>query len=138
MSLLTRIVMPVATEADAEQTCAALEPHLDEVSSVLAVHVIEKGGGGIDKAPLAKREEDAAEILGIVEETLGENADVETKTAYGTDVVETLFETAEGAEATALVFVAREGGRLVRLLSGDTSMRLVTEGTMPVVALPSR
>ena len=138
MSLLTRIVMPVATEADAEHTWARVEQHLDEGSRGHAERGIGQGGGGIDKARLAKREEDAAESVGIVEETRGENADVERKTAYGTDVVETLFESAEGAEATALVFVAREGGRLVRLLSGDTSMRLVTEGTMPVVALPSR
>ena len=136
MSLLDRAVVPVATVEDADSTCSALEPHLEDVSSVLAVHVIEKGGGSVDKAPLAKRQADAEEVLERVEDALGDAVAVETKTVYGTDVVEALFETAEDADATAIVFVPRSGGRIVRLLSGDTAMRLVTEGTVPVVALP--
>ena len=136
MSLLDRVVVPVATVEDADTTCSALKPHLGDASSVLAVHVIEKGGGSIDKAPLGKRQSDAEEVLERVETALGDGVAVETKTAYGTDVVETLFETAEEADATAIVFVPRSGGRIVRLLSGDTAMRLVTEGTIPVIALP--
>lgn len=75
-------------------------------------------------------------MLERVETTLDGTVTVETKTAYGTDAVETLFETAEDTSATAIVFVPRSGGRLARLLSGDTAMRLVTGGTIPVVALP--
>lgn len=136
MSILQRIVVPVVTPEDAQETCRALEPHLDEVDTVIAVHIIEKGGGTIDKAPLSKREEDAEEILGIVEDRLRDEVAVDTRTVYDTDVVDGIFDAVTDADATSVVFVSREGGRLVRLLSGDTSTRIVSEATVPVVALP--
>ena len=137
MTLLQRVVVPVATEEDAAETCAALSPYVGEIEDVVAVHVIEKAGGGIDKAPLEKRQEDAEAILDVVEDALADDVSVERDTAYGTDVVETLLAEADRHDATAVAFVAREGSRLVRLLSGDTSIRLVTEATLPVVALPN-
>jgi nucleotide-binding universal stress UspA family protein len=136
MPLMDRIVLPVATPEDARETCRALEPHLDEVDVVVAVHVIEKGGGSMDKAPLEKREEDAEEILGIVEDRLRDEVAVDTRVVYDTDVVDGIFGAADDADATSVVFVSREGGRLVRLLSGDTATRIVSEATIPVVALP--
>ena len=136
MSILQRVVVPIATEEDAEGTCAALNPYLDEVETVIAVHVIEKGGGGIDKAPLDKRKEDAAEILDVATELLGDRVDTETRVAYGTDVVETLFDAADEANATALAFRPRGGSRIVRLLSGDTASKLVTDPHLPVISLP--
>lgn len=137
MTLLQRVVVPVATEEDAAETCAALSPYVGEIEDVVAVHVIEKAGGGIDKAPLEKRQEDAEDILDVVEDALADDVSVERDTAYGTDVVETLLAESDRHDATAVAFVAREGSRLVRLLSGDTSIRLVTEATLPVVALPN-
>ncbi|WP_225333320.1 universal stress protein [Halomicrobium urmianum] len=136
MTLLDHVLVPVASEADAEATVAALAPHLDEVSRVTAVHVIEKGGGAIDKAPLEKRREDAAEYLAVVEVRLGADVAVDTRTDYGTDVVVTLFEAAEDVGATALVFRPRSGSRIVRLLTGDTATRLTTDPAVPVVSLP--
>ena len=136
MTLLSRVVVPVATEDDARSTCAALEPHLDEIEQVIAVHVIEKAGGGIDKAPLEKRREDAAEMLATVDSLLGGRVSVDTRVAFGTDVVSTLFEEADDTNATAVAFAPRSGGRLTRFLSGDTATRIVTEAELPVVALP--
>lgn len=136
MSILERTVLPVATEEDAERTCSTLGPLLEEVDGVVAVHVIEKAGGAPDKAPMEKREADAEAIFDVVEDRLGDRVPVETELVYGTDVVDALFEIAEAVDASAIAFRAREQGRLTRLLSGDTSTRLVTEATVPVVALP--
>lgn len=136
MTLLDHVLLPVATESDAEETCAALEPYLDEVQRVTAVHVVEKGGGAIDKAPLAKRREDAAEFLAVVDSRLGDRVAVDTRTAFGTDVVDALFDAAADAGASAIVFRPRGGSRIVRLLSGDTASDLVTEPAIPVIALP--
>ena len=136
MSILQRVVVPIATEEDAEGTCPALKPYLGEVETVIGVHVIEKGGGGIDKAPLDKRKEDAAEILGVATELLGDRVDTETRIAYGTDVVETLFDAADEANATAIAFRPRGGSRIVRFLSGDTASKLVTDPRLPVISLP--
>ena len=136
MSILQRVVVPVATEEDAEVTCAALNPYLDEVEMVIGVHVIEKAGGGIDKAPLEKREEDAAAILELAESTLRDTVAVETRVAYGTSVAETLFDEAAEANATALAFCPRGGNRFVQILAGDTASKLVTSPRLPVVSLP--
>lgn len=136
MSMLDHVLIPIASEDDATVTCAALAPHLDDVERVTAVHVIEKAGGAIDKAPIGKRREDAAEYLAIVETSLGDQVAVDTRTAFGTDVVETIFDQAADVGATAIAFCPRGGGRIVRLLTGDVATRLVTDPDLPVVSLP--
>ncbi len=136
-SLLRRVVLPVATEDDVRATLAAFRPYLPAVESVIAVHVIEKAGGAPDKAPLEKRETDAANILAIVESQIDGDVPVETKVAYGTDVVDTLFEMAMDVNASAIVFRPRGGSRLIRLVTSDTSTRLITDPPLPVIALPA-
>lgn len=137
MSLLNHVLVPVASEQDVETTCTALEPYLDEIERVTAIHVIEKAGGGIDKAPIAKRREDAAEYLAIVDARLSDEVAVDTRTAFGTDVVETIFDEAAAVSATAIGVCPRGSSRIVRLLSGDTAARLVTDPELPVVSLPT-
>jgi nucleotide-binding universal stress UspA family protein len=138
MILFDHVVIPVASEDDAVATCSSLEPYLDDIERVTAVHVIEKAGGAPDKAPLEKRREDAAEFLAIVDTRIGHSVAVDTRTVYETDVVERLFETADEVGASALAFRARGGSRVVRLLAGDTASRLVTDPPIPVVSLPSQ
>lgn len=135
MELLGHVVVPIADARDAAATTAALSPYLDDVRSVTALHVVEKGGGTVDKAPMEKRLADAVGFLSTVESRLGGEVTVETRVEFGTDVAETIVETALDAGATAIAFRPRGGGRLVRLLSGDTAMRLVTDAELPVVAL---
>ena len=132
-----RIVVPAADPDDAERTATALAPRLDPTSTVIFVHVIEKAGGGIDKAPLESRKEYAQKVFdrarGPLEAT---EATVETELLYGTDVVETIFEGADEWDADAIAFIPREGSRITELLTGDVSRRLVREASIPVVALP--
>jgi len=137
MVMLDHVLLPVASEDDARASSAALEPYLDEIERVTAVHVVEKAGGAPDKAPLEKRQSDAAEFLAVVESRLASDVAFDARIHYGTDVVETLFAAADDVGATALAFRARGGSRLVRLLSGDTATKLVTEPTIPVISLPN-
>lgn len=131
------LLVPVASEADADVTCAALEPYLDDVERVSAIHVIEKAGGAMDKAPLEKRQADAEEIFAAVESAIDHRVVVESDRYYGTDVAETIFDAATEAGADAIAFRARGGSRIARLLSGDLSTELVTDPTIPVVSLPA-
>lgn len=131
------VVVPVASEPDADATCAALAPYLADLERVTAVHAIEKAGGAPDKAPMEKRRSDAAEFLAVVESRLASDVAVDTETVFGTDVVDALFDAALDANADAVVFRPRGGSRIVRLLSGDTATRLVTHPPIPVVSLPS-
>lgn len=136
MVQFNHVLIPVATANDARATCTALEPYLDSVETVTAVHVIEKAGGAADKAPLEKRQQDGLEILSMVESILDSESTVETDVIYGTDVVETIFDAAVDADAEAVVFRARGGSRIVQLLAGDTTRKLVTDPVVPVVSLP--
>ena len=136
MKLGTHLVIPIASEADATATCEALEPYLEEVERITAIHVIKKAGGTLDKASPELRREEAEVYLSIVESRLADLVTVETEIAYGTDVVETIFEQATTVNATAVAFRARGGSRILRLLTGDKSSRLITEPDIPVVSLP--
>lgn len=136
MGLFQHVLVPVASEDDVTATCAALEPFLDDLDRVTAVHVIEKSGGGIDKAPLEKRKADASSFLAAVEERLADAVAVDTGTYFGTDVVDTLFEAAAERDADAIAFRARGGSRIARVLAGDLASKLVTDPAVPVVSLP--
>ncbi|VTT87756.1 Universal stress protein [Halorubrum sp. DM2] len=131
VDLLAHALLPVANEDDALATARALEPYDPE--RVTALHVVEKGDGVPDKTPVEQSEELAAESYAAVRSVFPDAAE---HTAYGRDVVEEIFEAADAVGATAIVYRAREGNRLVQLLSGDLSTKLVSGAPVPVVALP--
>jgi nucleotide-binding universal stress UspA family protein len=131
--ILNRVCIPVADPDDARRTCRALRRY--DPGSVVAVHVIEKAGGAVDKASVEQREERADDIFAAVEESL-DGFDVETDLRYGTDVTESIFEAAADHDASAIVFSPRGGSRWVRLLTGDVALDLVTQTDRPVIVLP--
>ncbi|WP_254279030.1 universal stress protein [Haloarcula marina] len=129
--LLDRVLVPVASEDDARTSARALARH--DFGEAVFVHVVEKAGGAPDKAGVEQRELEAEEMFEAAEAVLG---DVATDIYYGTDVVETIFDAAEDIDATAVVLTPRGGNRLLRLITGDVALRMVTENERPVVVLP--
>jgi len=132
--LLDRIVVPIASDDDAEATARALEGH--EFGAALAVHVVEKAGGAPDKAGVEQREEAARDAFAALRDHLADDADVETDIRYGTDVADAIFGAADDYDATAIVITPRGGSRWIQLLTGDVALSLVTETDRPVVVLP--
>lgn len=137
-TLLTRVVLPVASIEDAETTCESVLPRLrDRGSDVLAVHVIEKAGGAPDKASVEQRENRARDIFAVVEEALAESGiELETKILYGTDVAGTILGAADEFDASAIVFTPRGSSRWLKLLTGDTASGLMDSSDRPVIVLP--
>ena len=129
--LLAHVILPVADEEDALRTAAALEPYRPE--RVTALHVVEKGGGVPDKTPVEQSEELAEESYAAVRTVF---PDADERTAYGRDVVEEIFEAADEVGASAIAYRSRGGSRIIQFLSGDRSLKLVTDGDRPVIALP--
>lgn len=129
--LLGHALLPVANEDDALATARALEPY--DPDRVTALHVVEKGEGVPDKTPVEQSEELAAESYAAVRSVF---PDAEEHTAYGRNVAEEIFDAVDAVGATAIVYRARGGNRLMRFLSGDLSTKLVTDAPVPVVALP--
>jgi nucleotide-binding universal stress UspA family protein len=129
--LLEHALLPLAHREDAVRTASALEPYHPE--RVTALHVVEKGEGVPDKTPVGQSEELAEEVYEAVRTVF---PDAASHTAYSRDVVDAIFEAAEEVDASAIAYQTRGGGRLARFLSGDPSLKLVTESDRPVVALP--
>ena len=132
-SLLARPLLAVANAPDARASARALAPYVDDSQRVVAVTVVEKAGGAPDKAPMEEVEAEAERAFDAIRDVLGP---IETDLRYGVDVVETIIEAGREHDASAIVFTPRSGGRLVRLLTGDVALSLVTESDRPVVALP--
>lgn len=136
--LLTRVLLPVASEADAEATCDALFDQLTDIDTIIATHVIEKAGGGIDKASVEQRQENAEAIFDIVDERCrGSEVNVEHRILYGTDVTETILEGADDEDASVVVFTPRGSSRWIDLLTGDVAYSLITDTDRPILVLPS-
>ncbi|MFP8888794.1 universal stress protein [Natrialbaceae archaeon A-CW2] len=131
------ILVPAADPDDGEATARALAPRLGPESEILIVHVIEKGGGAPDKAPLESRKEYAQQVFGRTRAPLEDTgATIETEILYGTDVVETIYESGAERKAEAVAFVPRKANRLMEMLSGNTTRRMIREATLPVIVLP--
>jgi nucleotide-binding universal stress UspA family protein len=130
--LLAHILVPVAHEEDAQKTAHALEPY--NPTHVTALHVVEKGEGVPDKTPVEQSEELAEESYKAIRAVF---PDADSHTSYGRDVVKAIFEAATEVDASAIAFRSRGGNRIMQFLSGDLSLRLVTEAEKPVIALPS-
>ncbi|WP_436901667.1 universal stress protein [Halovenus halobia] len=129
--LLEHVLLPLANKEDAVRTASALEPYQPE--RVTALHVVEKGEGVPDKTPVEQSEAVAEDVYEAVRTVF---PDADEHTAYSRDVVEAIFEAAEDIDASAIAYQTRGGSRLVKFLSGDTGLELVTESDRPVIALP--
>ncbi len=129
--LLDHVLLPVANEDDALATATALEPY--DPAHVTTLHVVEKGGGVPDKSPVEQSEELAAESYAAVRSVF---PDADDHTAYGRNVAREIFDAADAVGASAIAYRSRGGGRLMQFLSGDLSLKLVTNADIPVIALP--
>lgn len=129
--MLEHVLVPVAHEEDALATARALKPYDPE--KVTALHVVEKGGGVPDKTPVEQSEQLAEESYAAVRTVFPE---ADEHTAYGRDIAAKIFEAAERVGASAIVYRSRGGNRLMKFLSGDISLKLITNADRPVIALP--
>ena len=129
--LLAHVLLPVAHEEDALATATALEPY--QPNHVTALHVVEKGSGVPDKTPVEQSEDVAEESYAAVRTVF---PDADDHTVYARDVVSAIFDAAEEVDASAIAYRSRGGNRLLQFLSGDRSLKLVTQASVPVIALP--
>lgn len=129
--ILSHVLLPVAHEEDALKTATALEPY--EPERVTALHVVEKGEGVPDKTPVEQSEEVATESYAAVHRVF---PDADEHTAYARDVAGAILNAADEVDASAIVYRSRGGNRIMQFLSGDLSLKLITNSNCPVIALP--
>lgn len=129
--LLSQVLIPVANEEDARKTATQLAAYEPEAVTVL--HVVEKGNGAPDKTPVEYSERVAQDAFDAVREVF---PNAEKATAYDRKIVDAIFKTAEDVDASAIAYRSRGGSRIMHFLSGDMSIKLVTNADRPVIALP--
>jgi len=134
------VVVPVASPEDAATTVDALAPRVTgSDSTVVAVHVIEKAGGGPDKASVAQREQYAADVFEVVADGFdGTGVTFETDLRYGVDIAASIIGAAYDHDATGIIFTPRGGSRWRKLLTGDVTHNLVRDSDVPILVLPDR
>jgi nucleotide-binding universal stress UspA family protein len=138
-NLLELVVVPVASEADAETTMDAVLPRVREAGgSVVAVHVVEKGGGTMDKASVEQRELFAEDVFAVVEDACADaGVACETDLRFAEEVVNGIFTAANDHGASAVAFTPRESNRWLDLLAGDHARDIVKRAELPVVVFPA-
>ena len=128
--LATHLTVPVTNADDARATARPLKEY--QHAEVAIVHVVEKAGGALDKLSLEQAEELAQESFAAFREFM---PDVEVELVYDENVVGGIVDLAVEVNASATAFRPRGGSRLVQLLTGDKTLKLVTSSDLPVVAL---
>lgn len=135
--LLSKIVVPVASEADAVATYESLNPYVSPDTRIHLINIIQKAGGAPDKAGVEQRQEVAADAFESFEyRARADDIPVETEIVYATDVAEGIWDVADSVDASAIVFRSRGGGRIVDFLSGGVRTQLIQESDWPVIVLP--
>jgi nucleotide-binding universal stress UspA family protein len=129
--LMSHPLVPVADEADARATARALEPYAPD--RVTVANVVEKGDGVPDKTPVEQSERVATAAVEAFRERF---PSADHRVVYDRDVVGAILDLADEIDASAVAFRPRGGSRLVQFLSGDKTLRFVTESDRPVVAVP--
>lgn len=137
-SLFESILVPIASEEDADASARAVIPYLESAGGAATlVYVVEKAGGAPDKASVEQREQYAEKLFDVARETAaGSDIAFESTVAYGTDVAETIIDQANDLGASAIVFTPRGGSRWIKLLTGDVALSLMSESDLPVIAIP--
>lgn len=133
MDLLSHVLLPVASETDARETVRAFEPYNPD--RVTALYVVKKGDGAPAKTPVERSEAIASDAFEAVQAVF---PDAETEITYSSNVIESIIETTLERDVSAIVYRSRGGGRVVQFLSGDRSLKLVSNAPVPVIALPAK
>jgi nucleotide-binding universal stress UspA family protein len=131
--LLSDVLVPIANEEVAEQTAVMAREYLRDDSEARVLHVVQDEDAFADASD-EEWEAFAEEAFDAFREGFGR--EVTTELRHGTDVTDTIVATAEDVGASAVLFVPRGGSRWRQLMSGDVARELVSESTVPVVALP--
>lgn len=137
--ILDRVLVPVASERDAQRTAAALRPHLaPQDGSVVVVHVVERTRGWPDPTPPAEQVAGAERAFEAVTDGFeAAGVDVETRLLEGADVAEEILTAAADLEVGSIAFVRRGGSRLAKLLAGDVQRVLLERSECPVLVFGS-
>jgi len=129
--LLKRPVVPVAGSDDAESTCEALVAHSEPANCrPLVIHVVS------DDHSAAETQRATAAFDRFESRAAADGMAVDTERIHGEPIAETIIQTADERDASAIVFCSRGGSAWFDLLAGGVRTSLLAKSDTPVVMLP--
>jgi nucleotide-binding universal stress UspA family protein len=135
-ALFERILVPIASPEDAEETARSLRPHLDSGTTLIVTHVTE---GDTDETTIKTGRD---QFAGATYETFSDilyrrDLQFEWVTLEAREVAEALVDAIEMTEATLVAFTPRDIDTWRRAITGDPGGRLIREADVPVMVFPN-
>lgn len=128
------LLVPIVNLDDAKRTCEQLDRTIDSpIEIITVVFVIEHREGYIDPAPPGALKEEAERVFSYVEGYFGEGPMIQRELRSGHDAVSEIIAAADEYDVSAIGFSPRPKTRLQRLLTENSSYRLITESHYPVL-----
>lgn len=133
-SPVNHLLVPIANLEDAKRTCEELDQSIDsEIEIITVVFVIEQTKGYIDPAPPAALKQEAEQVFSYVEEYFVDGPVIQRELRSGTDAVSEIIAAADEYDVSSIGFSPRPKTKLQRLLTENSSYRLITESHHPVI-----
>ena len=134
--LFTRILVPIASIDDAEETARAVRPHLEPNTTLIVTHVTE--GTAPDTRIKKGRDEFAGEIYETFSDILyRDDLQFEWVTLEGREVAEALVDAITMTGATLVAFTPRDIDSWRRTIAGDPGGQLIRDADVPVMVFPN-
>ena len=135
-ALFERIMVPIASPEDAEETARAIRPHLDSGTTLIVTHVTE--GDTAETTIKTGRDQ----FAGATYETFSDilyrrDLEFEWVTLEAREVAEALVDAIDMTEATLVAFTPRDIDTWRRAITGDPGGRLIREADVPVMVFPN-
>ncbi|MEA1931703.1 MAG: universal stress protein [Euryarchaeota archaeon] len=129
------VLLPIADEEDAENTCEAVVPYLaGKDCRVFVIHVVKQKRRNADTEAVEARAETVFERTTACFDAVGIPTTGEIW--YGTDISETILDAAAEHAADSIVLTPRKKSVWRRLLSENVIGQLARKVDQPLIVLP--
>lgn len=135
--LFERILVPIATPDDAEETARAVRPYLEPNTTLIVTHVAE--GATAETTVKTGRDQFAGATYETFSDILyRDDLQFEWVTLEAREVVEALTDAVGMTDATLVAFTPRDLDTWRRTIAGDPGGRLIREASVPVMVFPNQ
>ncbi|WP_121744637.1 universal stress protein [Natronorubrum halophilum] len=130
------VLLPVADQEDASNTCSAVYPYLEGKDCRLhVIHVIQKEPDNVDQAAIKHR---SNEIFTVVRECFeASEIPVSTDIRYGRNIADVILEAADEYTAESIILTPRNRSIWRKLRSQNVLGSLITAVEQPLIIIPA-
>lgn len=130
------VLLPIASEEDATNTCEAVTPYLvGKDCRVFVIHIVREPKRNVDIARTETQAQTVFERASACFEAV--DIPVTGEVWYGTDVSQTILDAAEEHAADAIILTPRKKSVWRRLLSENVVGQLSRAATQPLIIIPT-